>query len=72
MHFTPYGEREEVTSPTVERCFEAAVFGGQTLWRLGVGWSYSIGGLSNFKMLYIRYQVKASRLDYTVHTYPVK
>jgi hypothetical protein len=35
MHFTPYGEgEEEVTSPTVERCFEAAVFGGQTLWRL--------------------------------------
>jgi hypothetical protein len=57
MHFTAYGEGEEVTSPTVERCFEAAVLEDK-LWRLrgvrgGVGWFYS-----NFKMLYIRYQVK--------------
>ncbi len=37
MHFTPYGEGEEVTSPTVERCFEAAVFRGQILEAEGGG-----------------------------------
>ncbi len=49
MHFTPYGGGEEVTSPTVERCFEAAVFGGQTLEAGGGVVLFYIGGSPTLK-----------------------